>query len=54
MKGDCPAWFGWVVLIVGILYLLEDMGTIAFWKFNWWTVMFILWGLMCVMGDGKK
>lgn len=52
MKGDCPGWFNWVVLIVGILYLLTDLGTISFWNLSWWTVLFILWGLMGI--SGKK
>jgi hypothetical protein len=54
MKSDCPAWFGWVVLIVGVLYLLTDMKTIQFWNLSWYTVMFILWGLMGLMGSSKK
>jgi len=35
-----------VILIIGILYLLQDLGTITFWTFSWWTVVFILCGLM--------
>lgn len=51
----CDKSWGWVILIVGILYLLQDMGTISFWNFNWWTVVFVIWGLMAVFGDsGSK
>lgn len=38
---------GWVLLIVGILYLLTDLGTISWWPFSWYTVLFVLWGLKC-------
>lgn len=45
MGKDCPVWLSWVVLIVGILYLLADLGVFAWWTINWWTVMFVLMGL---------
>ncbi len=51
---DSPGWFSWVVLIVGILYLLSDMGTISWWNYSWYTVVFVLWGLMGVMGGSNK
>ncbi|MBC8500353.1 MAG: hypothetical protein ISS25_01670 [Nanoarchaeota archaeon] len=47
MAKDCPVWMNWVVLIVGILYLLADLGVFAWWgdTISWWTVMFVLLGL---------
>ncbi len=26
MKSDCPAWWNWIVLIAGILYVAGDLG----------------------------
>ena len=42
-------WFGWVVLVAGVLYLLSDLNWIGWWSVNWWTVAFVLIGLgaMC-------
>ena len=37
--------FGWVALIAGVLYLLQDLGWINWWGLNWWTVAFVLIGL---------
>ncbi len=57
MKGgmcNCPhhKTFGWIVLIVGILFLLRDFGVgglFGLWNIQWWSVLFILVGLgaMC-------
>jgi len=35
---------GWILLIVGILYLLTDLGAINWWPFSWYTVLFVLMG----------
>ena len=29
-------------LVVGALYLLTDLGLVAFWKINWWTSLFLI------------
>ena len=48
--GDCcPSWMNWLILIVGILYLLTDLGTIAWWSVSWWTIAFLACGLVGVM-----
>ena len=62
MKGDtCDCqhhrWFGWIALIVGVLYLLQDLNVIVLlgWL-NWWTAAFVLIGLGCLCsccGKGK-
>lgn len=51
MKGECPAWWYWLVLIVGVLYLLVDFGAFSMWgTINWWTAAFILMGLAGLAG----
>ena len=48
MKG--PMWLNWVVLIIGILYLIKDiMNWDYWWSLNWWTAVFLIWGLAAVM-----
>lgn len=46
----CPAWFNWAVLVVGVLYLLGDLGLFTWFSdvFSWWTVVFVLAGLKLV------
>jgi hypothetical protein len=40
-----PAWLNWVALVIGVLYLLADLGVFVWWTVNWWTAAFVLWGL---------
>jgi len=55
----CSKWIGWVVLILGIIYLIADImnwgkeGPIRWWGLNWWTAVFILVGLW-VLTKKKK
>jgi predicted ferric reductase len=37
--------FGWVILILGVLFLLRDFNVWSFWNISWWTAAFILIGL---------
>ncbi len=58
MGCNCPhhKFFGWLVLVVGVLYLLQDLKLISFWNINWWTVAFLVVGFggMCkCCGMGK-
>jgi hypothetical protein len=53
MKGsgcDCTT-MGWVMLVVGILYLLSDLGAVSWWNFSWYTVLFILMGIKWAFGN---
>jgi hypothetical protein len=45
--GCCPAWFAWVTLIVGVLYLIADLGWFN-WGISWYTALFVLAGLYYV------
>jgi len=38
--------YGWILLVIGIIYLLQDYGVaVSFWKVSWWTAAFVLIGL---------
>jgi len=51
----CPVWLSWVVLIIGILYLIKDiMAWTEWWSLNWYTAMFILLGLGGILKKNKK
>ena len=45
MCGKCSKIFGSLVLIAGILFLLQDIGTWAFFNLNWYTVIFLIIGV---------
>ena len=48
--GDEAKWLSWVVLIVGVLYLLQDYGVaLTFWRVQWFTALFVLAGLSWVL-----
>lgn len=43
---EWPAWVGVVVLIVGLLYLLNDLGLGNYtYGVQWFTVLFVVFGL---------
>ncbi|MBW2990956.1 hypothetical protein KY348_04585 [Candidatus Woesearchaeota archaeon] len=50
---NCPMWISWIVLIIGILYLISDILTWGpfWWDLNWWTAVFLILGLA---GISKK
>ena len=39
---------GWLILIVGILFLLHDLGGVRWWTVNWLTILFLLSGLIMI------
>lgn len=41
----CKMWMGVVVFVVGIIFLLADLGVWKFWGINWWSVAFLLFGI---------
>lgn len=43
--GSCTFW-GFVIVIVGVLFLLEDLGKITLYGVSWWTAALLLIGLM--------
>jgi len=45
MCKKCGNGTGVLIVLVGILYLLSDLGYIAWWTLNWWTIFFLIWGL---------
>ena len=38
-------WFGIVVFVLGLVFLLVDLGVWTFWGIQWWTVAFLLVGV---------
>ncbi|MBD3354687.1 hypothetical protein GF361_01730 [Candidatus Woesearchaeota archaeon] len=51
-KKQCKG-LAWIALIVGVLYLLQDLAVISFWNISWYTVGFILAGLYFIMNPKK-
>lgn len=56
----CKAVLGIVVLLVGLLLALQDLGKISLWGIQPWTILFLLVGLamickgICKCKEGKK
>lgn len=53
-KEECStSWVSWLILLAGVFYALQDLGMgLNFWKFQWYTVAFVLWGL-CALAEKK-
>lgn len=45
---SCGASVGVLLLVVGVLFLLRDLQVWNFWNIQWWTVVFLLAGLMYI------
>ena len=41
----CTMMCGWSLLVFGVLFLLRDLGYYNFWNVQWYTVLFLLWGV---------
>ena len=48
--GKNALWMGIVFVILGILFLLVDLGVWAFAGIQWWTVLFIVFGIHALLG----
>ena len=54
MTGEkCAGISSWLWLIVGVLFLLADLG-VWNWGISWWTAAFLVCGLMCVASSYCK
>lgn len=47
-------WFGWLVLLVGVWFLLTDLGMMPDYNINWYTVLFLLMGVKFVAHQFMK
>ena len=49
MCKKCSMAAGAMFLVLGVAYLLQDLGMWNFWGINWWTALFLLMGIghMC-------
>ena len=43
---QCMKIGGILLLVFGVLFLLRDFGVWDFWNIQWWTVLFILFGVI--------
>lgn len=41
----CQGICGWLMLIAGVLFLLQNLNIWNFWNIQWYTVLFILLGV---------
>ncbi len=46
MHKGCSRCWGWVLLVVGLVFLLEDLGFVDLLGIQWFTVAFLVIGLM--------
>ncbi|MAE13049.1 hypothetical protein CMO92_00650 [Candidatus Woesearchaeota archaeon] len=49
----CSAQWGTIILILGVLYLLQDLTYIDWWRLSWFTVVFLLLGLKMLFTSKK-
>jgi hypothetical protein len=43
-----------VAILFGIAFLLADLGLWTFWGINWWTAVFLLFGLVFLLQSNCK
>ncbi|MBU0980451.1 MAG: hypothetical protein KJ709_06590 [Nanoarchaeota archaeon] len=49
-----PVWFGIIVLIFGLFYILKDLGYWEFFRINMWSVVLMLFGVYMLSSVGRK
>jgi hypothetical protein len=49
--GGCwdAKWVGWVALVAGVLWLLQDYGSAPWWRVSWFTLGALIVGLSVVL-----
>jgi len=54
MCPKCRKITGWLFLVVGLVFLLRDLGvwSFNFWGIQWYTAVFVIWGLTKVCSSG--
>ena len=43
--GKCSKVTAFLLVLVGVLFLLVDLGVWKFWNLQWWTVLFLIIGV---------
>jgi hypothetical protein len=54
MCNKCYLIGGILLLVIGVLFLLQDLGVWNFWDLNWWSVLIILCGVTALASSGCK
>jgi len=50
----CMGLTGILLLLLGIAFLLVDLGVWSFWGLKWWTAIFLLFGLKMLCASKCK
>jgi hypothetical protein len=50
---DKPKWFPWALVVFGVLFLLQNLGVWNFWNIQWYTTLFLLFGIAHIGGCCK-
>ena len=51
-----PKWVHWLVLVVGILFILQDYNVawVSWWNVSWYTAVFLIMGVAALFGKCRK